>query len=83
MQFSSPSEYLKQLKIQKYYVNKFKINYANHNILTNYCDIYIRELDKEINKVELNIAKYKLKKKFQSKEYKGQVSIYDFDMEDK
>ena len=78
MQYSSPSEYLKQLKMQQYYCKKFRTNYANHNDLTKYCTMYLNALENEIDIVENNIAIYKMKKKFSNKEYKGQVSIYDF-----
>ena len=76
MQYSSPSEYLKQLKIQKFYVNKFKVNYANANNLTPFIKSYLNALDKEIKEYEDFISAYKLKKNLEK--YKNQVSIYDF-----
>lgn len=68
--YSSPKEYLKHLKIQRNYTNKFLINYAYHNDLTNICKQFIYCLDIEINNVENFIAKNTLRSK--------NISIYDF-----
>ncbi len=72
MQFSSPKTYLKELKIQRFYVNKFMVNYANHNNLTNICKLYISNLDNEIKDIEDFIAIQDLKNS------SLQVNIYDF-----
>ena len=70
--YSSPKEYLKHLKIQRNSVNKFRVNYANHNSLTKISKLYLDYLDKEIEDVENSIAIYKLKQS------NNQVNIYNF-----
>ena len=72
--FNTPSEYLKQLKIQKYYVNKFRVNYANSNILTPILLQYIKLLNEEIERTEsfINRKKEEFKKK--------QVTIFEFNV---
>ena len=72
MQYSSPKDFLKALKIQRNYVNKFRVNYANHNDLTIICCKYIECLDNKINELENFISLYKLKQS------KIQINIYDF-----
>ena len=71
MQFSNLKDYLKALRIQKYYVNKFKINYANNNYLTKVSNLYLKFLDKEIKEIENSISLYKYNQS------KIQVSIFD------
>ena len=57
MQFFSQREYLKQLNIQRYYVNKFLINYANFTKITDYVYSYRCILDNEIERVKKDLNK--------------------------
>lgn len=74
MQYSSPKEYLKDLKIQRSYLYKFYCNKASEWLKKDIKKC-IDALDIEISEYEDMLAKYVLKKKLE--EYKGQISIYD------
>lgn len=74
MQYSSPKEYLRDLKIQKSYLNKFYYYKASEWLKPKIRDC-LDSIDKEITNYEEMIAKYNLKKSLEK--YQGQISIYD------
>lgn len=74
MQYSSPKEYLRDLKIQRSYLSKFYYNKASEWLQPSIKEC-LDSIDKEISNYEDMISKYNLKKNLE--QYKGQVSIYD------
>lgn len=74
MQYSSPKEYLRDLKIQKSYLSKFYYNKASEWLQPEIKKC-LDSIEKEISDYEEMIAKYNLKKSLEK--YQGQISIYD------
>lgn len=74
MQYSSPKEYLRDLKIQKNYLSKFYYNKASEWLRPEIKKC-LDSINKEISDYENMIAQYNLKKSLEK--YKGQISIYD------
>ena len=74
MQYSSPKEYLKNLKIQRSYLKKFYYYYC-FEWLRFEIKKCLDSIDKEIENYENLISEYILKKKI--KENNSQVSIYE------
>ena len=72
MQYSSPKEYLKKLKIQRNYVNKFIYGTSHNSNLTAIGVAYLHYLDKEIKDIEDFITLQIIKKRNQ------QIDIYSF-----
>ncbi len=73
MQSSKPSEYLKELKIQQYYLKKFYYNSASE-WLKHDIELCLNAIDSEIKKYECFIAELKFKEELRKQQ---QISIYD------